>query len=274
MPQKSPSMKIFIYSLASLLLALNTHSQDATNWIMKGNQTFKEADYDDAIHFFAKARNEFRKSNDKEQEFNVSLRVISSLLKSSQFAEAENEIEDAKVLSESGDKADFVEFISLCAQLKTKQEKTKEALALYDSVISLSKDPTVHTKAIIRKGITHIGNHDLKGAQAMNDEANKLVKTSGISDGSLLSSLYDLEAQIRWHTGDFSGALRWYHKALPLRVDELGASHPEVGSLYNKMGIMYTKLASVRQGTRVLYDGPKSEKNISWRRSCRCFPHI
>ncbi len=235
-------MKFLIYTLISLLLALNASGQGAAVWIENGNRTFGQADYDSAIYFFSKAKNEFHQNADKANEFSVHLKVISSLLKNGKFAEAENEIGLAKGLSRSGTESDFIELVSLSAQLKTKQEKTKEALNLHDSVVVLSKDPLVRVRAIIWKGLTHIGNHDLKGAQSVMDEANEVIRTSEISDKSLMSSVYDLEARIRWHTGDFSGALKWYHKALPLRVSELGTSHPDVGSLYNQMGIMYKNL--------------------------------
>ncbi len=235
-------MKLLIYTLASLLLALNTFGKDATAWIENGNRTFQKADYDSAIFFFSKAKNEFHLNADNAKEFSVHLKIISSLLKSSEFAQAENEIELAKAHFNFGSESDRVELVNLNAQLKTKQEKTKEALALYDSVVALSKDPIVHVKATIWKGLTHIGNHDLDGAQVAMDDVNEVVKVNKISDNSLMSSVYDLEAHIRWHTGDFSGALKWYHKALPLRVSELGTSHPDVGSLYNRMGIMYKNL--------------------------------
>ncbi len=235
-------MKCFIYTLASLLLIYSAHCQENSRWISNGERTFGKADYDSAIYHFTKAKNEFQLSNEKAKEFNAGLKIIASFLKSSKYSEAEKEINYLTGLTNHANAVDLVELISLHAQLKARHDKTKEALALNDSVISMSQDQKVHVKALIRKGLAHIGNHDLKGAQAMMDEANETATKADISDPSLLVSLYDLEAHIRWHTGDFSGSLRWFHKALPISIETLGESHPDVGSLFNKMGIMYKNL--------------------------------
>lgn len=231
----------FIISFLSLCQI--SHAQTVSDLLDSAREAYIQAAYAEAIELSTQAIERFQLDHEKEEEVSAYFLIVQSQLKLNRFDEAERSLQKIERLNEEINESETDAALKFwLGRLEAKKGNDESAVILLDEAISLAKEPERKASYLIEKGMVLVDSHSLIEAGEVYPLAKSIIESEAISDTIINARLLDFHARIKWHTGDFSAALRLLKQELVLRKAVLPSDHPEIGGVYASIGIMYKNL--------------------------------
>ncbi|CAD5253518.1 MULTISPECIES: CHAT domain-containing tetratricopeptide repeat protein [unclassified Imperialibacter] len=224
----------------SLLAFYSTSGQEIAPMLVAAERAFQDARYEEALKLYKKAEMGSLNSRDITNQINSLIGQVNSYQELSKFDDVERVIE--KIAQLPHDQKTEAEITFLQGRLAALTGKDEIALIKFDKAIALSNEPQDIVRYNTHKGLALVNMHELIDAEKIHKKASLLYDSMKVDDQTLKAKLIGLNARIKWYTGDFAGSLILFKKELEITLKLLIPDHPEIGTLYGSMGIMYKNL--------------------------------
>lgn len=222
------------------IVSLSAFGQETPAILHAADQAYQEARYEEALRLYQTSEVKFRQTKDIPNQAKSLTGQINSAQELSRFEEVEKLIDKMSLLPKNQKLEAEIAFLQ--GRLAASTGKDEAAINNFDKAIALSDEPLETVKYFTHKGFALVNSHELIQAEKTHKKASSLYDSIKVDDQMLKARLIDLNARIKWHTGDFAGSLMSFKKELEITQKLLIPDHPEIGSIYASMGIMYKNL--------------------------------
>lgn len=220
-----------------------------------GQQAFFEARYDSALFFLSLAKTEYESNGDVGLLFEVKVRILKCHLRKGEYDLEDQLNELLDLVIENNLQGKITDFLLIKGDWRRLSGKYDEALDLYDSAMAINQNSGDYLKLIeghLGISSTHqkLGNTDLTMDHSL--KAQGFYDKQDLKDSYLLGRILDRTGQAYWIKGNYDLAIGYFRKAIDKKLEVLHPDHPEIGSLYHNIGVMYRSMLQYNRALEYL----------------------